>query len=320
MKCKVCGNDLLNKEFIAQERMFGLNGRFPYFQCASCGCLQISELPADLAQYYPDTYYSYGPPPRSHGLGPWLIKKRNRYALTRRGVIGRILYALRPSELLRNLAPSLVDSDARILDVGCGSGHLLHALRDLGFSRLLGIDPFNAEDIEYPNGLRILKQDLYATEGEWDVIMFHHSFEHLAEQESILRATSSLLSANGICLIRTPVASSFAWTHYGLDWVQLDAPRHLFLHSPDSLKRLAERSGLELSGVVYDSTAFQFWGSEQYRQNIPLRDPRSYAVNRRASRFRKKEILQFEVKAGELNRKGEGDQAMFILRKAGRAI
>jgi hypothetical protein len=105
----------------------------------------------------------------------------------------------------------------------------------------------------------------------------------------------------------------FAWREFGTDWVQLDAPRHLFLHTEKSIRILAQRTGFAVREITYDSSAFQFWGSEQYRQGIPLHDKRSYLVDRRRSPFTRREIAAFEKRATELNSRGDGDQGCFYL-------
>jgi hypothetical protein len=81
------------------------------------------------------------------------------------------------------------------------------------------------------------------------------------------------------------------------------------------LRILADRAGLELSQVTYDSTAFQFWASEQYELDIPLYDTRSYLISPDKSMFTKREIATFERRAAELNDAGLGDQAVFYLTK-----
>jgi hypothetical protein len=149
--------------------------------------------------------------------------------------------------------------------------------------------------------------------GEWDWVMFHHSFEHVPDPLETLRAAACLLARGGTCLIRIPTVSSEAWEQYGVDWVQLDAPRHLFLHSLESMERLAREAGLVVREVQFDSTAFQFWGSEQYRADIPLRDPRSYAVDPGASIFTAESLALFATRARELNAARRGDQAAFHL-------
>jgi len=116
-------------------------------------------------------------------------------------------------------------------------------------------------------------------------------------------------------LIRVPVASCRAWRDYGADWVQLDAPRHIFLHTDRSMELLAGRTGFELVSRGRDSTAFQFWGSEQYRRDIPLRDPRSHAVDPAGSPWSSADIARLEGEARRLNEAGEGDQAWYILRR-----
>ena len=145
--------------------------------------------------------------------------------------------------------------------------------------------------------------------------MVHHSLEHIMDQESTIKKAASLLSDTGTLLIRIPVVSSFAWKYYNVYWVQLDAPRHFFLHSIFSIKLLAEKCGLKLHSHNFDSDCFQFWGSEQYIRNIPLRSETSYAVSRRKSIFSKKQISLFSKKADYLNSISQGDQVSFYFKK-----
>jgi SAM-dependent methyltransferase len=297
--------------------MFGSGEVFRYFQCARCGCLQIGEFPPDLSRYYPEDYYSYQPGPPAGRIRGRLIGLRNRYAVWSRGLLGRLLYARRPNPVLRCLWRLPLGTDARILDVGCGSGAGLRSLQELGFRNLLGIDPLNRQDLEHPGGLKVLKRTIHELEGQWDLVMFHHSFEHVPDPAETLLSASRLLSPAGHCVIRTPTVSSDAWEHYRAEWVQLDAPRHLHLHSVESLGLLAGKAGLDPHQVVYDSTAFQFWGSEQYRKGIPLRDPRSGATSLPGTLFSRAELAGFARRAGQLNAAGRGDQAIFYLRKSG---
>jgi SAM-dependent methyltransferase len=209
---------------------------------------------------------------------------------------------------------------SRILDVGCGAGRLLHSLAGIGFQSLLGIDRFLRADragaAPGNPGCRIERLDISEVRGPFDLVMFHHSFEHLDDPEGTLRHVARLLAPGGWCLIRTPTPSSFAWREYGTDWVQLDAPRHLCLASVAGAARLADRAGFRLLEVRDDSTAFQFWGSEQYRRGIPLESERSYAKHPDASPFSRREIRAFEARARELNRRRDGDQVALYLRRA----
>src|SRR5262249_6924860 len=141
-----------------------------------------------------------------------------------------------------------------------------------GFRRLTGVEPYIERDITYSRDVKILKRSIEDVEGAFDFIMFHHSFEHIGKPLSTSRGAYRLLAPGGRVMIRIPVSDSEAWRIYGTDWVQLDAPRHLFLHTRNSIQVLSHSAGLTLDEVVCDSNDFQFWGSEFYRRDIPLRD------------------------------------------------
>ena len=60
----------------------------------------------------------------------------------------------------------------------------------------------------------------------------------------------------------------------------ISAPRHFFLHSLDSLKTLVRKEKFYIKDIVFDSDEFQFWGSEQYKNDISLKSENSYSVSR----------------------------------------
>lgn len=318
MICKICGNSEDNQTYIVREMMFGMGDSFTYLECSRCRCVQVQDPPADLSKYYPPTYYSFSINPVvifNHPVKNVVKRFRDTYAVTNRSIVGKMLYARYPDPLIRTLALTGVSKRSRILDVGCGSGWLLYSLRNAGFRKVLGIDPYIDATITYKNGLTIRKQSIHDVEGEWDLIMLHHSFEHMPDPLDTLRSMHRRLPAGGMGLIRIPIASSYAWKHYKTNWVQLDAPRHFFLHTVDSMRLLATEAGLSLERVVYDSFDFQFWGSEQYVRGIPLESDASYKRDPSKSIFTHEQIEAFGARAQELNDQQQGDQAVFYLRK-----
>lgn len=323
--CRICNATGKHTNFVCREMMFGTREEFSYFKCSLCGCLQITDFPLDMARFYPDNYYSLSidhPIPKGYGvLTPlihWRIEEtifgKQRYLdqLIRR-------FITLPDEvneygpMLKNCG--INNFDWRIVDVGCGARPFrLAAMQQLGFRNVLGIDPFIASDTKFAN-ISVLKKTIDDLEGVFDLIMFHHSFEHIANQVATLRKASALLTKKGICLIRIPLVDSELWDRYGTDWIELDAPRHFYLHSHDSIKRLAHAAGLTLKNVVFDSGEWEFIGSEQYRQNIPMRDPRSWFVDKKKSIFTNDDVLAFKKETDRINSIGRGGRAAFYFGK-----
>jgi hypothetical protein len=95
--------------------------------------------------------------------------------------------------------------------------------------------------------------------------------------------------------------------------VQLDAPRHLVVHTRRSMAIVADQAGLEITDVVYDSTAFQFWASELYQNDIPLYSDPSGAQPA-DPQLPRSEMRRYERQARKLNEQELGDQACFYLR------
>ena len=313
-ECRICGNIENNITVVAREMMFGLRDEFEYLECGNCGCLQIKEIPENITKYYPDNYYSY----QSKGEDQLI---QNSFTKTlKRNLKKKVLnYYLRGDSLTGKLISSkyksyypwikknTLTSRSKILDVGCGSGELLLKMYNDGFRDLTGVDPYIRQEINYKSGITIYKKQLEELTEKYDLIMLHHAFEHMDQPLEILKKMFHLLNNKGFVMIRIPVAACFAWRKYGVNWVQLDPPRHFFLHTTRSMQILCEQSGFRLMDVVYDSYALQFTGSEKYLRNIPLMED--------VQLFSEKEIREFTNEANRLNKIKDGDAACFYLFK-----
>jgi SAM-dependent methyltransferase len=314
--CGACCANTVTRPLLAQEKMFGLGDQFAYVQCNVCGCLQLHNQDVDFSRYYPSNYYSLASEGRKSRWTNWLEKTRNRYAVGQKGILGKILCSLKPHAPLESLSGLQLHTYTKILDVGCGNGELLRSLHDLGFKSLSGVDPNIKSDIYLDSDSRIYKGEIQNLKGSYDLIMFHHSLEHIPDQIGALHAAERLLAPNGRCLIRIPVMGKMAWRIYGVNWVQIDAPRHLFLHTELSLNRLAERSGFKVVSITFDSNEFQFWGSECLRRGVPLFDAITGLPNPDAQKIRRTNLRNWKKKARELNSLRDGDQVCITLQRS----
>src|ERR1051325_8309686 len=145
--CRGCGNGNGNSTFVAREMMLGMRTQFDYMEFSNCRSLQIVQVPDDLSKYYPAGYYSFQKP---GALKEYLKHQWARFSYDGTGFLGRALSMLmgkNPAVLA--LSRLNLSRDARILDVGCGSGDLLRDLATLGFVHLRGADPYNEKELRF---------------------------------------------------------------------------------------------------------------------------------------------------------------------------
>jgi SAM-dependent methyltransferase len=314
---------------------FGTRDPFPYIECASCGTLQIQAVP-DLRPYYSGDYYSFQPviqrdsptgivKASSRAFGAALRKRAADFYSGRRSFVNNFIVSQIsrraphllvgfPDYLKGTSLDLLTGTAAKVLDVGSGAGQTLMSLSHFGFRNLLGVDPFVESSFEYASGVRVLKTELSELNGQFDLVLINHTIEHVYDPRATLTEIHRLLKPGRYAIVRMPVLS-YAWRKYGTNWVQLDAPRHLFLFKADRFSHLAAETGFEVKKIRYDSTAFQFWGSEQYLRDVPLLHESSYFVSAEKSPFTTEQIASYTVEADKLNERGEGDQAVFYLHR-----
>jgi len=305
MTCRACGREGPFRVFGAREMLFGWRHPFEYGECPHCGSLQIRGIPENLPEYYPANYYSLKPPPvRSKkassarvAMANWLLKSRSPLA-------GWVVWRQRwkyPFFHWSRMAGCGLGS--RILDVGCGTGGLLRRMQRYGFHNLTGVDPYTSIEADEP-GFHIRRAELGSVDGGYDLIMLHHVLEHLADPQRSLEEARAHLNPDGRILVRIPVAGSHTHRLYGADWFNLDPPRHLLVPSRRGMETLAERSGLRTVRVEFDGMETGFLMSEHYRRDTPYTgkpedDPKLRRHYRRL--------------AEQANRRGEGDQGVFLL-------
>jgi SAM-dependent methyltransferase len=322
--CKVCSSPSSPQAINVREMMFGTRESYSYYQCSNCQATQIDTFVEDPELLYPSNYRSF----TFNRTGLTSIVKRyiHRHVVAAElglpTIIGNVIIKFRPDRTSRSIK-NFIKRNQKVLDVGSGNGELLEALSGLGYQRLTGVDPFIAAEINHKNW-HILKQDIFALDEDekYDLIMLHHSFEHMSNPKEIIGKLSTVLAPNGVCIIRIPVCDSTAFALYREDWVQFDAPRHSFLHTDASMRHMCELANLKVDQIVQDSYEFQFIGSEQYKSDIPLSDPKSYyksfllKILNPNQPFSRKEIHDFQERSLEANRLGLGDQRNYIIRHA----
>jgi 2-polyprenyl-3-methyl-5-hydroxy-6-metoxy-1,4-benzoquinol methylase len=288
----------------------GTREKFNYFECTRCGCLQITEYLENIAEHYGEGYYSFKDVDEAYfkinPLKRFLKKELIKHYVEHKSFIGRLcsFYYKNPYYYLENTD---INFESSIIDVGCGVGSLIVDMKYNGFKNLHGVDPFIEKNLHYTCGVTVEKKDLFNVNNKYDLVMLHHSLEHMPNQHEVFQGLKNLIDENGLIIIRIPLSGCYAWKKYGVNWYAIDPPRHYYMHTPQSMEILAEEAGLRVDWVRYDSTASQFYRSEELEQDI--------AFPERSGKIDPHRLKQMKIFTEELNESQQGGQACFYLVK-----
>ena len=116
--------------------------------------------------------------------------------------------------------PSLFDikSNAKVLDIGCGTGSLGKYLIDRYESNVTGLDIVQDN---YQESSKVLNRaiigdmetmDIKELGGDFDYIIFSDSLEHMIDSNKVIEIVKTLLASDGILLISMPNVRNFRVT------------------------------------------------------------------------------------------------------------
>jgi SAM-dependent methyltransferase len=283
--CVLCGGTVSDIVLTTRDRLYGARAdesgptEFTLVRCRSCRLVYLDPRPTadEIGAYYPDDYNV----PR--GRGGSLERLEEGYRRRQQREVVHWLSQLRPQR-------------GRLLDVGCGGGELLVALRDDGWTAS-GIEPGprSAALARERLGLDVQTAAFDAAvlePGSFDVVVFSSVLEHLPDPVAALRRGRELLAPGGLlAVLFLPLLDSPQARLFGARWQGLDAPRHLYHFERATFARALDTVGLKVVATRAYSrrhnasiwTASTFPGLQKQRLHVVQRSRPGTAATRKAA-------------------------------------
>ena len=232
VSCPVCGSDETANSFLCKDHFLTAE-EFKIHLCANCHVRFTNPQPQKTAigNYYKSEDYI------SHSD-------------TRTGLVNKLYYWVRSISIRKKY--KLVAGLKRmgsLLDIGCGTGHLLAEFQRKGWETK-GIEPNEkARDYAVTNfKLNVEEESSLNNFGEksFDVVSMWHVLEHVHDPKQRMELVGNILKDDGLAVIALPNPGSYDAKHYGMWWAAWDVPRHLYHFSRKAFQNLAETTGFKI--------------------------------------------------------------------------
>jgi SAM-dependent methyltransferase len=154
------------------------------------------------------------------------------------------------------------------LEIGCGTGELLAALKTHG-AQVVGIEPNRAAaetavaryNLTIHVGMLDDFKDFDLVPGRFDLVLMKYALEHVHSPHKVLTRIARLLKPGGRGVFWLPNADSWEMRLFGARWRGLDAPRHLYIFTPTTIRRYVEAARLNVVAITHSGIPNDWAGS-----------------------------------------------------------
>lgn len=236
MKCAICNNDTILPLTHLYDDRYGYPGIFSVVKCNTC---DHKSLKANFNMDQIKTLYTNYYPRSSFKLDQFQPFQEIKWF--RSWLEGSHSFAFR-----------WVPKSVRVLDIGCGYGETLgyHQSRDCdvyGVEVDENIRPV-AEKFGYKIHIGLFDPNNYPP-GFFDYVTMDQVIEHLSNPAETLRGINNILKPGGVLILGTPNSNGWGAYFFRNFWINWHTPYHLQLFSVNSMRLLAEETGMALEWV-----------------------------------------------------------------------
>jgi len=246
VSCALCGTDDAEPLLRAKDYRSERPETFQVVRCQRCGLSYTNPRPSaqDLLSLYGESYRPFRA--RSNPLLRWIWRRRT-------------------DQIIRRWQ-EMLPPGGNLLEVGCGTGETLAALRDEGGWAVTGVEPspYACRVARERRGLNVYQGSLPHIELEansFDGIIMRHTLEHVPDPLVVVKRAFRALRPGGRCFILVPNLASMEARIFGSRWYDLDLPRHLYHFTPATLTHLLKEGGFRVVGLRSDRAPNGWVGS-----------------------------------------------------------
>ena len=232
--CPRCEGESYRTLFRSTDDLYRSTCRqFNVVECAHCALIRLDPMPSpqELQAFYPQHYW-------------WEADA---------SAAGRLAELYRQAVLLDHVHFVLqtLDRNGLTLDVGCGGGSFLQALRRRGIAAV-GLDGSAIAARRAANGYSApvvcgALPEAPFLRGFFRTVTLFHVLEHLPDPMEALLTIRELLAPGGKLFVQVPNAACWQFLLFGKRWSGLNVPRHLIHFRAAELQELIELAGFEVT-------------------------------------------------------------------------
>ncbi|HZF66142.1 MAG TPA: class I SAM-dependent methyltransferase [Chitinophagaceae bacterium] len=255
-ECPVCGSRDINPLLTVKDHSVSLED-YVLWQCSHCTARFTQDVPDEnsIGDYYKSENYI------SH-------------TDSRKGFLNQAYQGVRAITLQQKVIQLVKYTGLQqgtVLDVGCGTGSFLNAIKAKGW-KVQGLEP-DADaralakklydiDVQEPVAIHSLGDKTA------DAITLWHVLEHIHDLHEQLEQLKRILKPGGKLFVAVPNYHSLDSGAYKLHWAAYDVPRHLYHFSPRSMDMLMKQHKLSIVAKLpmwFDSFYVSILSSKYYK-------------------------------------------------------
>lgn len=154
----------------------------------------------------------------------------------------------------------------KVLEVGCGNGFFLKALKEKGFTKkVFGVEPSSkmvssaSADLRKKIKIDFFKHGLFPKE-TFDIILCFHTLDHMIDPNEFIMGAHSLLKENGYVVTVVHDTGSLSVKIFGENSPIFDI-EHIYLFNKKTLRKIFARNSFEVIKVfnLVNSYPLNYW-------------------------------------------------------------